>query len=177
MKRWGVALLVAVFVPVAPAAGAETIMTVNTVTTGGIGRVPISPGASAVEADSVYHQALSQAVGDALAQADALVAPTGQKLGPVDAIADNGGHVNCKNAAGESASYPGAEPDFGPTQSVVVAVAPTAPARTLIVVAPHKKTRKSRRARRAIARTAQASGAATCQVTSEVSLIVALEGS
>ena len=121
-----------------------------------------------MEADAAYHQALSQAVADGIEQAGLLVAPTGAKLGPVDAISDNGGHVSCKNAANESARYVGAEPDIGPIGSLVVAVAPTAAARTLVpLTAPKKKARKGKR-RKAIARKAEASSASSCQVTSEV---------
>lgn len=183
MKRCGVVLLAAMFVAVAPNAGAEQLVTVNTVTVGGIGRVPIPPSANPVEADAAYHQALSQAVADGMEQAGLLVAPTRAKLGPVDAISDNGGHVTCKNAANEFAPYEGAEPDIGPRGELVVAIAPTAVARTVVPLAPPKrKTRKGERRkaiegkrRKAIARKAEASTATSCQVTSEVTVIVALE--
>ncbi len=179
MKRWGVALVGALFVAVAPSAYAESLVTVNTVTVGGVGRVPLAPMANAVEADTAYHQALGQAASDAIEQAGLLVAPTKQALGPVDAISDNGGEVTCKNTAGESARYTGAEADIGPTGSLVVAVAPTAVARAIVPLTPAKapakrKTRKGRR-HRVIARKAEASTAANCQVTSEVTVIVALE--
>ena len=178
MKRWGVALLGAVFVAVAPSAYAESIVTVNTITVGGVGRVPLPPTANAVEADTAYHQALGQAVSDGLEQAGLLAAPTKQALGPVDAISDNGGQVSCKNTAGEAARYTGAEPDIGPTGSLVVAVAPTAVAPIAVPLSraskPKRKARKGRR-RRLTARAAEASSAATCQVTSEVTLIVALD--
>ncbi len=91
--------------------------------------MPIALTANAVEANTVYHQALAQAVDDGVLKAGILATQAHAKLGPVEAISE--GHVSttCKNAAGEYGSYKGAEPDNGNVEGPVVALAlPTAPA-------------------------------------------------
>jgi len=179
MKRSVAALVFVSFLLAAPAAGAEVIQTVDTISVVGIGRVVISPVAAAPEADSVYHQALSQAVGDGLAKARLLAEATGAKVGPVEAISERGDkEIECKTATGEFASYKGAKPDSGsaeaPTLAVKPAIAAQPPKR-----APSKKKKPRRpttkRAfRRVVARVAE-NVPASCELSTEVSLIYDLE--
>jgi hypothetical protein len=164
----------------APTAGAEVIQTVDTISVVGIGRVAISPSANAVEADSVYHQALTQAAGDGLAKARLLAGATGARVGAVEAISERGAKsVQCKDSAGESATYKGSEPDAGVAEAPTIAVKPTIPPRPAIPArapAKKRKTRKGteRKARRIIAHKAE-NTAATCELSTEVSLIYGLE--
>ena len=174
---------------VAPAAGAEEVQSVNTISVVGIGYAPIPPTASRTEADVDYGQALINAVGEGFTKAEALAQAAGAKVGPIEAIGESGRHreVQCKNAAGESAPYKGSEPDSGTALPPTIAVEPALPVR---VVAPvvaksvkpstHKKKKHRRiehKSRKVIAKKA-ASGeniAATCELSAEVTLIYGLE--
>ena len=174
---------------VAPAAGAEEVQSVNTVSVVGIGYAPIAPTANRTEADGAYGQALINAVGEGLSKAQALAGATGAKVGPIEAISESGKHreIQCKNAAGESAPYKGTEPDSGAAGPPTIAVEPALPVRVVAPVvaksiapkhAKHKKKKKHERiehkTRRVIAKKAE-NVATTCEVASEVTLIYGLE--
>jgi hypothetical protein len=184
---FAVSLLVA-----APAAGADVTQseTVETVSVVGIGHAPLPPAAGPAEADAAYRQSLVQAVADGLLKAQALAGATGAKVGPIEGISEKGttGGHNCKNAAGESAPYTGAEPDAGSAGPPIIAVEPTVP-RVAVGSAPatkrptptkkHKHKHKAhkrieRRAHRVTARKAE-NTAVSCEISSEVSLIYNLE--
>jgi uncharacterized protein YggE len=183
MKRCLAPVFVATLLVAAPAAGAEVIQTVNTVSVVGIGRVLISPTASPTEADAVYHQALVQAVGDGLAKARLLSEATGAKVGPIEAISERGREFECHTSTGESARYGGSKPDSGTAEAPTLAVKPTVapepirrpPAKPL--AKKKKKAHKSSRHgfRRITARMAEATTAANCELSTEVSLIYDLE--
>lgn len=182
MKSCLAGLFVGALLIAAPAAGAETIQTVDTISVVGIGRVPISPSATTAEADTVYHQALVQAAVDGSLKAHVLAEATGARVGPIEAISERGSkNVECKDAAGESASYKGATPDSGTAEATTVAVklsAPPTPA-SPAHKAGHAKKRKTRKAirrktHRVLARTAE-NTAASCELGAELSLIFNLE--
>jgi Protein of unknown function (DUF541) len=179
-----VSLLVA-----APAAYAEVTQTesIDTVSVVGIGRVPISPTANPVEADTTYHAAMVQAVGDGLLKAQMIAGAAGAKVGPVEAISEGGrDFIECKNAAGETGrgGYKGAEPDSGTAIPPTIAVEPAAPPRAIVVgvsVKPKtgkKKGKAHRRLQRKrhgpLAREA-AEGVVSCEIGSELSIIYDLE--
>jgi hypothetical protein len=175
-----VSLLVAV-----PAAGAEVTQSqsVDTISVVGIGRVPISPTANPVEANDAYHQALVQAVGDGLFKARMLATAGGGRVGPLEAISENGRRsIECKNGAGESSgSYKGAEPDSGTASAPTIAVEPAAPPRPVVVTVTKKGKGKSKAHRRIqrskhgpIARRAE-NGPFACEISSELQLVYALE--
>ena len=103
---------------------------------------------------------------DGLLKARMLAGATGAKVGAIEAISERGSkNIVCKNSAGKSAPYAGAEPDAGsaeaPTVAVKLTAAPTAakPAHTKKRKT-RKATRKTRKAtkrktRRVIARKAE----------------------
>lgn len=187
MKRWGAVLLfLATFVAAAPAAGAEptptpTPVLLNTVNVEGVGRVPISQTANAVEANTQYHAALLQAVADGALKAQSLAGQTGARLGAIAAISENGGAVTCRSPEGrESGAYTGVEPDFGTGQAPLVAVGLQSGVQPRVVTVqakPKPKRRKTRKAKERAARKTTASKAdvVTCEVASDVSLIYRLE--
>jgi len=179
MKVWLAGLLVVGMLMAAPEAGAEVaqIQTVNTVSVVGVGHLPLPVAATAAEAASVYHQALVQAVADGLLKARLLAAATSATVVSIAAISEDGKHLECKNAAGETAPYKGAEPDSGSAVLPIVAVEPTLPAKSAKPA--HHKARKSRKqiarkTRRIIAKKAE-NAAVSCELTSEVALIYDLE--
>ena len=182
MKAYVACLSVAALLVAAPAAGAEEIQTVETVSVVGIGRVPIAPSATIAEADNVYHAALVQAAADGLLKARLLAEASGARVGGIEAISERGNkNVECKTAAGESASYKGAPPDSGSAEAPIVAVKPSAPPRPAAAPKPahHVKKRKTRKGirrkpHRVIARTAE-NTAASCELSTEVSLIYGLD--
>ena len=180
---FAVSLLVA-----APTADAEVtqVQTIETIGVVGIGRVPISQTANPVEADTQYHLALVQAIGDGLAKAQMLAGAAHARVGRIEAISEgsNGRRpVECKNGAGESSgSYKGAEPDVGLALPPTIAVQPAAPPKPVVVTVSKKPKGKGKAHRRIqrrrhgpVARKAQTEGGPiTCEVTSEVSLVYAL---
>jgi hypothetical protein len=182
MKRCVASLFVAVatLLVAAPWAGAEVIQTVQTVSVVGIGRVVMPVAADPAEADTVYHQALVQAVGDGLTKARLLTEATGAKVGPIEAISERGREIECKTATGESASYKGAKPDSGSAEAPTLAVKPTIPPPAAAKRPPTKKRKTHKPTRRGfhrfIARAAE-NTAASCELTTEVSLIYELEAS
>jgi len=170
---------------VVPAAGAEVTQSqsIDTISVVGIGRVPISPTANAVEADDTYHQAMVQAVGDGLFKARMLATAGGGRVGALEAISENGRRsIECKNGAGESSgSYKGAEPDSGTALAPTIAVEPAAPPKPVVVrvTKKHKPKAKThgrvrRRRHGPLARKAE-NGPFTCEISSELSLVYALE--
>jgi len=178
MKRWGAVLPVFAVLATAPQAAAESVRTLHTVSVSGIGRVPIPLTANVVEANTVYHQALAQAVGDGALKAGILTGQAHAKLGPLEAVSEGPASTLCKNTAGERGSYKGAEPDNGRVEGPVVALAlaqASAPA------ASHKKKpatshkKKLRRHRRILARKAELSPPPTCELTAEITLIYGIE--
>jgi hypothetical protein len=182
MKVWVACLLVVGMLVAAPEAGAEVTQTqtVDTVGVVGVGRLPMPVSATPAEADSVYHQSLVQAVADGLLKAQLLAAATGAKVGPIEAIGEDGKHIECKDSVGEVATYKGAEPDFGSAVSPIVAVEPTVPPKPATPAKPaHHKARKSRteiarKTRKIIAKKAE-NAATSCELTTEVALIYNLE--
>lgn len=188
MKCSFAALLAVSLLVAAPTAGAEVTQSqsVDTVSVAGVGRVPISPTANPVEANTAYHAALVQAVGDGLFKARMLAETSGAKVGPIEAISEAGRRsIECKNAAGESTgTYKGAEPDSGTALAPTIAVQPAAPPRPVrvSVTTKHKagkgKGKSHRRIKRRshgpLARKAEA-GPVSCEITSEVSLVYNLE--
>lgn len=175
MKGWGACLFVAALLVAAPEARAEVIQTVDTVSVVGIGRVPVPVSATAPEADAAYHSSLTQAVGDGLLKARLLAEATGAKVGPIEAISEHGfRNVECKDAAGESASYKGVFPDAGSAEAPTLAVKPTVPPQPAKKPAPTKKrkTRKgTERKRRTFLARAAENTATSCELSTEVSLI------
>ena len=174
---------------VAPAAGAEEVQSVNTISVVGIGYAPIPPTANRTEADVDYGQALINAVGEGFTKAQALAVAAGAKVGPIEAISESGKHreIQCKNAAGESAPYKGSEPDSGTALPPTIAVEPALPVRVVgpvlaksVKPSTHKKKKHRRiehKSRKVIAKKA-ATGeniAATCELSAEVTLIYGLE--
>ncbi|HTQ69445.1 MAG TPA: hypothetical protein VMI13_12205 [Solirubrobacteraceae bacterium] len=180
---FAVALLVA-----APTASAEVtqVQSIDTISVVGIGRVPISQTANPVEANTQYHLALVQAIGDGLAKAQMLAGAAHAGVGPIEAISEGGRKsIECKNAAGENTgSYKGAEPDSGVALPPTIAVQPAAPPRAVVVAVGRKhKTGKGkrkthgrigRRRHRVVARKAE-NGPVTCEITSELSLVYSLQ--
>jgi hypothetical protein len=179
MKLWIAGVLVVGLLVAAPEAGAEVAQTqtVYTVSVVGVGHLPMPVTATAAEADSVYHQTLIQAVADGLLKARLLAAATSANVVAIEAISEDGNHLECKGAAGETAPYKGAEPDSGSAVLPLVAVEPTLPPTSAKPA--HHKARKSpkhtaRKTRRVIARKAE-NAATSCELTSEVALIYSLD--
>ncbi len=171
MKRLGTFVLAVAFLLPAQLAGAETITTVHTLSVVGVGRVPISQTANAVEANNNYHQALTQAVGDGALKASLVASQAHARLGSIEAISEASSSVTCKSEERE-AGYKGAEPDSGSVEGPLVAVALAAPApapQKPKKPATHKKTRRHRRL---LAHKAEV--APTCEVTAQLTLIYAL---
>ncbi len=172
MKRLGTFVLAAAFLLPAQLAGAEVITTLHTMSVVGVGRVPISQTANAVEADNAYHQALTQAVGDGALKATIVASQAHARLGSLEAVSEAGSSVSCKAGEHEFPAYKGAEPDSGSAEGPLVAVALPAPApapQKAKKPATHKKTRRHRRL---LAHKAEATP--TCEVTAQLTLIYAL---
>jgi len=174
----------------APAAGAEEVRSVNTISVVGVGYAPIPPTASRAEAEVDYGSALINAVVNGFTKAEALAKATEAKVGPIEAVSENGRRaaVQCKNALGESAPYKGAEPDSGTAGAPTIAVEPALPVRVVAPVAAKKVTKPSPRkkkkhrriehkTRRVIAKKAETGEniATSCELSSEVLLIYGLE--
>ena len=189
MKSFLAALFTVSLLVAAPTAGAEVtqLQTIETISVVGIGRVPISPTANPVEANTQYHLALVQAIGDGLAKAQMLAGAAHASVGRIEAISEGSESrrpIECKNAAGESSGpYKGAEPDVGLALPPTIAVQPAASPKPVVVTVTkkHKAKRKAhrriqRRRHGPVARKAQTEGGpVTCEVSSEVSLVYALE--
>ncbi len=190
MKSFLTAAVAVSLLVAAPAAGAEVTQSqsIDTVSVVGIGRVPISPTANPVEADTAYHAAMVQAVGDGLLKAQMVAGAAGAKVGPIEAISEAGRQeIECKNAAGESGrgDYKGSEPDSGTAGPPTIAVEPTAAPRAVVVAVSQKpktgkkKGKSHRRIKRKhhapIAREAAEGGPVSCEISSELTLIYALE--
>lgn len=172
MKRFGTFVLAAAFLLPAQLAGAEVITTLHTMTVVGVGRVPISQTANAVEADNAYHQALTQAVGDGALKATMVASQAHARLGSLEAVSEAGSTVSCKAGEHEFPSYKGAEPDSGTAEGPLVAVALAAPAPAPQNAKKPATHRKTRRHRRLLAHKAEVTP--TCEVAAQLTLIYAL---
>lgn len=177
MKRCIACLFVTSLFVAVPAAGAEVIQTVDTISVVGVGRALISPSAAVPEANTAYQQALVQAAADGLLKARLLAGAAGAKVGPIEAISERGSkEIECKGAAGESASYRGVRPDSGNAEAAILAVKPTIAAPQPVIRPPVRKKRKTHKPTphkthsRFIARVAE-NVATNCELSTEVSLI------
>jgi len=186
MKTCLACLFAASLLLTAPAAGAEELQSVHTISVVGVGYAPIPPMANRTEADVDYNQAMINAVANGLSKAQALAEAAGARVGSIEAISESGKRkeTQCKNAAGESAPYKGIEPDAGTAEPPTIAVEPALPFTVVSPLAvakaptPAKHKRKKhrrieRKTHRAIARTAE-SVATSCEVSSELTLIYGL---
>lgn len=179
MKLWGSVLLVAslgLAAPAPSAANGETTITLNTVSVSGVGRVPISQTANAVEANDTYHQALVQAVDDGRLKAGLLATEAGARLASIDAISEGTEDVSCKEPGGEEfrgeGLYKGAEPDVGSVQQPVVGLgAPGVPLRRPVPPRPKKKPKKRTR----LISRAHAASVVTCELNAHLTVVYGLE--
>jgi hypothetical protein len=135
----------------------------------GVASEPVAQNASAQSATGAYHQALGEAVSDALTKAQLLAGKAAVTLGPAQSVTEDGGEIQC---AGE-AEYEGEAGDIGSSDGTVVgfntAGRAVAPALSGVAGKPgggHVKHKKHRAAKKA--------SAAGCAVTAEVSLTYSL---
>ena len=180
MKRWVAVVPAVAFFAFAAQAGAETattITTIHTVSVVGIGKVPISLTANPVEANTAYHLALGQAVGDGALKASTVAAAGHARLGSIEAISEGNSSILCKTGEHEfGGAYKGAEPDSGSAAGPLVAAAlASTPVRSS---PPHKAKKpathkKTRRHRRLLAHKAEVTP--TCEIEAQLTLVYGLE--
>ncbi len=154
-----------------PTTATTTGPPLRTVSVQGVAIEPIEQSASAATATGVYRQAMAAAVSDGQAKAQFLASQAGATLGQVQSVAEGGGYIQC---AGSEEGYLGEEPDFGSTGNYAAPdVAPRAAAKAApgvskpVVKPPRKPKRKKKGA-------AKKASAATCTLSTQVSLVYAL---
>jgi hypothetical protein len=174
-----------ILVGVLGVAGAETTTTTSTTTTPttatttspplrtvsvqGVAIEPIEQSASAAAATGVYRQAMASAVSDGQVKAQFLAGQAGATLGQVQSMAEGGGYIQC---AGNEEGYLGEQPDFGSAGNYAnPEVAPRALAKAPVAPRPAVKSRKPKRKKKSVAKKASA---ATCTLSTQVSLVYAL---
>ncbi len=175
MRHRGAVLAITVFLAAAPAARAERVLTTDTVTVGGVGKVLLPPVSDVAEANYVYNEALSAAATEGLERARALAHASGATLGGVEAIGGSEGRIRCESAAGERVPYTGVEPDFGEPERPIVVLDPADPPKTATPLVRSTQKQKRRRTHKALARTAEASSPTSCEVIGGLTLIFGLE--
>jgi hypothetical protein len=150
--------------PTAPATPAPRSVSVE-----GVATEPIDQSATAAVATTVYRQGMTDAVSDGQAKALFLAGKTGASLGAVQSIAEGGGYIACVG----NNEYLGEQPDFGSSAVSIPASGVSkrgAPARPVPAV--HGPVVRHRRHRRAPV--AKHASAATCTLSTQVSLVYAL---
>src|SRR5271166_5332971 len=90
MKTCLACLFAASLLLTAPAAGAEELQSVHTISVVGVGYAPIPPMANRTEADVDYNQAMINAVANGLSKAQALAEAAGARVGSIEAISESG---------------------------------------------------------------------------------------
>lgn len=151
------------------AAEAPTTTPVRTVSVEGVATVPIGQYAKLAEATAVYRQGMAVAIADGQSKAEFLAIKSGATLGSVQSIVEGGGSIGCSDGEEESyVEYRGEQPDFGsPTESVSPLRAAAA-APTTAVGKPVAKRHKKRRF-------AKKASAASCTLSTQVSLVYAID--
>ena len=143
-----------------------------TVSVVGVATVPISQVASQAEANAVYRQGLTAAIGDGHEKAEFLAAQTGAKAGTIQQIVERGGSIECiahtgENPLTEYESYKGAQPDFGSVESAGTrpyAAAQAAPATAVSRPTIHARKKKKHKAK------AKKAAAVSCTLSTQVTL-------
>ncbi len=152
-----------------PATATTTGPPLRTVSVQGVAIEPIEQSASATTATGVYRQAMASAVSDGQVKAQFLASQAGATLGQVQSVAEGGGYIQC---AGSEEGYLGEQPDFGSAGNYATPeVAPRAVAKAPVASRPAVKSRKPKRKKKSVAKKASA---ATCTLSTQVSLIYAL---
>jgi len=118
----------------------------------GVANVAISETASQAEANAVYRQGLTAAIGDGHEKAEFLAGQTGAKVGAIQQISERGGSIECVLAGEEGPQYEqyqGAQPDFGSVESSATRFvgAPVAAASKPVSVRASKPRRKKHKAK------------------------------
>jgi len=90
------------------AADAPPASVPHTVSVQGVGIAALDQGASATAATGAYRTGMAAAITDAQAKAQFLAGAVRATVGPVQALAENGGGIDCG-----ADDYAGAQPDFG----------------------------------------------------------------
>jgi hypothetical protein len=151
-------------------AGSSTASPLRTVSVQGVAIESIDQSASAASATSVYRQGMADAITDGQAKAQFLAGKGGATLGPVQSMTEGGGYINCADEAG----YLGAQPDFGSpgvSGSVVGASGGASRPAPGPVALRRPTTRRPKHHRREAAKKASA---ATCTLSTQVSLVYSL---
>jgi hypothetical protein len=143
---------------VAPAPAPARIVSVQ-----GVAIEPIDQSASVDTATSVYRQGMADAVTDGQTKAQFLAGHAGATLGAVQSMTEGGGYITC---SGES-EYLGGQPDFG-SPAVSGSPVPELARGPLSTHAPSVKKPSHKRA------TAKHASAASCTLSTHVSLVYAL---
>jgi hypothetical protein len=144
----------------------------RTVSVQGVAIEPIEQSASAATATGIYRQAMASAVSDGQAKAQFLASQAGTTLGQVQSVAEGGGYIQC---AGSEEGYLGGQPDFGSAGNYATpevaprAVAKAAPGVSKPVVKPPRKPKRKKKKG-----AAKKASAATCTLSTQVSLVYAL---
>ncbi len=95
------------------AADAPPASVPHTVSVQGVGIAALDQGASATAATGAYRTGMAAAITDAQAKAQFLAGAVRATVGPVQALAENGGGIDCG-----ADDYAGAQPDFGSPRGV-----------------------------------------------------------
>jgi hypothetical protein len=141
-----------------------------TVSVVGVATVPISQVASQAEANAVYRQGLTAAIGDGHEKAEFLAFQTGAKAGSIQQIVERGGSIECLGHTGEGQlteyeTYKGAQPDFGSVESSDTRVL----AATQAPVAVARKTTPTRKKKKRKVK-AKKAAAVSCTLSTQVML-------
>jgi hypothetical protein len=137
---------------------------VPTVSVQGVANVPIAQGSNAASATAAYRQGMAAAVSDGQSKAEFLAGKVGATLGSAQNVTEGGGSIQCTSEESKYAEYEGEQPDFGSSESSVLADRPvSAPA---AAVTRPKVKRKRPKAKKA--------AAATCTLSAQVSLVYAI---
>jgi hypothetical protein len=156
---------------VASAEAPTTTPPQRTVSVQGVASEALDQHASTSTAIAAYHQGMVDAVADGLSKAQLLAGKVGASLGPVQSVVEGGGYISC-TGVGESGSaeYEGAQPDFG-SPGVSISAAPRAGSARPLGGA-RKPTARRRRSRRVPP--AHTANAASCTLSTQVSLVYPL---
>ena len=156
------------------AADAPPASVPHTVSVQGVGIAALDQGASATAATGAYRTGMAAAITDAQAKAQFLAGAVRATVGPVQALAENGGGIDCG-----ADDYAGAQPDFGSPGGFPGGSQPASSLSGTAVQKPaaRKPARPHRKPAKKHARgkhNKRARTAAACTITAQVSVVYQL---